>query len=633
MGFVKGQWRHVPVPEFRTTEEAIKYWNREEKRWNDGFDGMCGMYYKFLTQYKIINRVTGIISAPDYRAVDHEEVFPLIEQTLKDNRDLIAFTQRGFAKSTIFGGFVPLEVAIRYPNSTTIITADTMDNIKVTFEEKLKNQYDNLHPHIRPKMSASWPQFSNKTMPVIQFTEKVKNKNSVGWHNQGINSIIRGIDTEAQDGGGKVEGKGAKAVIIDEIFKKKFVASTLSKGMAIVTDRMRKKGSMFLVGSLSSATADGIKTAIELWDEADIRGINRLFVSAAKVNEEYAEYTEGGLLTGKYISVVDSNGKIDEAKGRECILKIRKALSKLADPNVLIEYILQFPLEVDELLSVHTESWWSPEIIAKQREQKKTVEVAIKNKDYTQCEMPSLVYRDREGNIKHEILENAKQAKIFLFRLPQPNTVYGFGSDPIPGTTENKDGSDWITGIKNFDTNQYDGYYVNRAYDLEPIIDHLILLQEWYNNAQNLIEKNASGAALAIYRQKNALHLLAKTPKRFRAKTNRGTEYSLNKDTNKTSLHQLVTSYVNANIYNIYSERFHKEFLDFPYKNTDYMSAMAMCEALHEDYNSKPVRASQPIVTNVRYVTDSQGRTRLSTDSSIPLNKDGSLDLQSLFKI
>jgi hypothetical protein len=630
MGFVKGQWRYVPVPNFRTKEEAVKYWIREEKRWIDGYDGMCGMFYKYLTQYKILNRTTGEIAPPDYRQVDHEEVFPLIEQTLSDNKDFLGFTQRGFAKSTIFGGFVPIETAIRFPNSTTIITADTMDNIKVVFEEKIKTQYEQLHDHIRPKMSAKWPAFSNKTMPVIQFQNKVRNKNGVGYISEGLGSIIRGIDTEAQDGGAKVEGKGAKLLLLDEIFKKKFAASTLSKGRALVRDGMRKKGSIFMVGSLSDASADGLSTAIKLWEDADKLGINKMFISSARVNTEYQLYDSNGNLTNNYVSVLNSNGKIDVEKGRECILNTRKELAKLSDPTILIEYILQYPLEVDELLSVNTDSWWSPEIIAKQREQRKIVEVAVKKKDYRECEMPSLVYRDRENNIKHEILENASQANVFLFRLPQPNTTYGFGSDPIPGTTQNKAGSDWITTIKNFDTNQYDGYLVSRAYDLEPIINQLILLQEWYNNAQNLIEKNTIGAALAIYRQKNALHLLAKTPKRFRAKTLRQVDFGLNKDANTSSLHQMVTSYVNANIYTIFSERFHKEFLDFPYKNTDYMSAMAMCEALHEDYNSKPVKTIPIQRQEMIIVTDAQGRRVKQMTGATPFTANGGWDFSQM---
>jgi hypothetical protein len=113
-------------------------------------------------------------------------------------------------------------------------------------------------------------------------------------------------------------------------------------------------------------------------------------------------------------------------------------------------------------------------------------------------------------------------------------------------------------------------------------------------------------------------------------------ERGLNKDKNTPELRQLLRSYVGNNIFKINLLRFFNEMLDFPFDNTDLMDAMAMAEALHEDYRrlEKGKAKTAPVQMPVRYVTGADGVRRMvigGGDNHI--GSDGTLDLSQFFGI
>ena len=63
-----------PVPIFKTTLEADRYWAEEKRRWREGYgDGyahICGMHYFYLTQGKLKDGSDGDIITPKYRDGD-----------------------------------------------------------------------------------------------------------------------------------------------------------------------------------------------------------------------------------------------------------------------------------------------------------------------------------------------------------------------------------------------------------------------------------------------------------------------------------------------------------------------------------------------------------------------------------
>jgi hypothetical protein len=383
-----------------------------------------------------------------------------------------------------------------------------------------------------------------------------------------------------------------------------------TRGAALVKEFMRKQGSLYYVGSLSDATAKGLKNALDMWQNAATYGIVPLFVDASWFNPYIPIYNEdGSLVNNKYVDVRDSNGYVDRVKAREALLNNRRILEKLPNKKAFMEECLQYPLDINELLDIATDSWWEEETVLMYKDQKQEVDLAVKHKNFNKCDQPAYVYPKPTGEMDIKFLEKREGAKYYIFELPVIGRTYGVGIDTIPFTTINDKGSDHVAAVKCFDTNQYVAYYAERTYDADDAARRTMYLQQLYNNAVALVEKNSIGALKTSYKHKGCMDMLAWCPRRFRAK-NAKPEKGLNKDKNTTELRLLVRDYVKSNMQDIWIDRFFGEFFNFPFENTDFMDAMAMAEALHEEYRTimhkRTIEEKFP-ATQISFTTNAKG--------------------------
>jgi len=638
VGFKSRKWKFAGIPDFKTSTEAAQYYSKEERYWNKGRFGLEGDYYKYLTQYQIRDRTTGEEFYPDYRQVDHEIIFPWIREVQKNCMDGMWITQRGAGKSTLITGYLPLETAISYPGCKVIMTADSVETTRTNFSEKLKVAYDGLHPNYRPSLAAEWPD-EKVEKQYVKFGKRKR-----GLKDEGLGSIIQSIETaHGPKSPNKLEGQGSKLVIVDEIYKHPYVSEIRSRGGPLTKRYQEKVGSMVFVGSLSDATAKGLKTANELWESAGTLGILPLFVDATWFNPLIQKYDDRGMLMpGQYVDVrIDGNGGLlDRKKAREAFLANRAVLERLPNKNVLLEYIMMYPLDLNELLDVSRETWWSDEEMLEMNSQKKVVSMAIKTQDYQKVDRPAVIYKDHRTDllkVDYDVFEGS--ARYWIFEEPYEGKNYGVGIDTIPFVTNNTEGSDHVAVVKCFDTNQYVAMYAERSYDANVIARNTITLQKYYNNAIALIEKNSIGALKTAYENVASINLLSFTPIRFRPKgwqRDRG----LNKDRNTPELRQLVRDYLfgraadDGMLKYMYLRRFFEEYMFFPFENTDLMDAMAMAEALHEDYRTltrhKNNEAKVP-ESKITYQTIN-GKRVMTKDGGGNISKDGTLDLSRFFK-
>jgi hypothetical protein len=440
-----------------------------------------------------------------------------------------------------------------------------------------------------------------------------------------------------------LEGQGSKLVLVDEIYKHPYVSEVRSRGGPLTKRYQEKVGSMIFVGSLSDATAKGLKTANELWDNAPTLGILPLFVDATWFNPLIQKYDSSGRLIPKgYVDVtIDGNkGRLDRKKAREAFLQNRLVLEKLANKSILLEYMMMYPLELSELLDVSKETWWSEEEVLEVNSQRKIVSMAVKTQDYEKCDRPAIIYKDRQSdllNLDYDVY--ADSARYFVVEEPIEGEVYGVGIDTIPFVTNNTDGSDHVAVVKRLSTDQYVAYYAERSSDSNIVARNTINLQRLYNNAIALVEKNSIGALKASYENLGCINMLAYTPVRFRPKGwNR--DIGCNKDKNTPELRQLVREYLfgrsddNGMLKYMFINRFFDEFLEFPFENTDLMDAMAMAEAYHEDYRNLMNRKSREIeVPKVKIIyRNVDGKRIMERVSSNNNQSDGTLDLSHLFR-
>jgi hypothetical protein len=267
------------------------------------------------------------------------------------------------------------------------------------------------------------------------------------------------------------------------------------------------------------------------------------------------------------------------------------------------------------------------------KDQKQEVDLAVKHKNFNKCDQPAYVYPKPTGEMDIKFLEKREGAKYYIFELPVIGRTYGVGIDTIPFTTINDKGSDHVAAVKCFDTNQYVAYYAERTYDADDAARRTMYLQQLYNNAVALVEKNSIGALKTSYKHKGCMDMLAWCPRRFRAK-NAKPEKGLNKDKNTTELRLLVRDYVKSNMQDIWIDRFFEEFFNFPFENTDFMDAMAMAEALHEEYRTimhkRTIEEKFP-ATQISFTTNAKGE-RVMVSGNGGVAKSGG-DFSHLFSM
>jgi hypothetical protein len=641
-----GRWKHkAPDYHLMSETEILRHFEREQKRYDKGFMGLDGDYYMYLTQFQIRHRSSGEMSYPDDMEVYREIVFPHLKEVEKKNADSMWITQRGAGKSTVVTGFLPLKTAIKFPGSKTIMTSESADTTRTNFSEKLKVAWEGMHPLFRPSLIDGRFPNEKDDKQYVKFGRRGGNNKS----DTGSGSIIQSIETaQSPKSPTKLEGQGAKTVILDELFKHPYVADVRSKADPLVKFFSKKVGSIYYVGSLSDATAKGRENAVDLWTNARSYGIMPLFVDATWFNKEIEIYDdEGYKVLGKTVDVSRKNGSIDRAKAREAILRNRKALEKLPNKKPLMEYIMMYPLDINELMDITTDSWWMDDEVLMYKNQKKKIDEAKVKNDYSFIDRPATLYYENpefaetqdKVNISYDV--KREHAKFFIFEPPQYADLqgktpknYGVGIDTIPGNSEKEEGSDHVALVKCFDTNQYVAYYAERSNDMDRLAKMTIMLQRLYFDAPALVERNSLGALKLAYEHMGCMRLLAKNPKRFRPKGQKHIELGLHKGNNTAELRQMLRGYIGDNIYNMHLLRFFEEFLLFPFENTDLMDAMAMSEALHEDYKriisrNELQQQMNPVVT--RYVTGRDGVRRLEASRSA-IQPDGTLDLLSLMK-
>lgn len=651
MPFVKGKfgkavWKHEAPRNYVTKEEAIKDLIRREKRWEKGHDGLDGDHYMYLTEFGIRDRVLGQRIPVDFRPADAEMIFPWLKRVEEGPKDGLWFTQRGAGKSTLMSGFLPMRTAIKFPGSLQIMTSEAVSTTITNFQDKLKPIYESMHPEFRPTLKSSWPT-EKEDNQIVEFGIRKRGK-----IDEGSGSVIKSIETaQGPKSPAKLEGQGVIKYYVDELFKHPFPDDVFSRGGPLTKTYMKKVGCAYFFGSLSDKNARGREKAVEMIKNAGTLGIEFLFMDATWVNPEIEQYDDrGNLMSGKdaYINCLDENGYIDRKKARKAIERNYGILEKNAAPKFALEYKLKYPLELDTMLDLATSDYWTPEEIECANAQKTVLYIAKKEENFNLVDQPALVYRanpsadfrKEKPDIRIKYGTPREQSKFFIFEEFIAGRQYGMGTDTIPFNTPSETGSDSASVVKCFDTNQLVAAYIDRSYDARYVSNNCINLQLLYSDQNsfclNLVEMNSIGAMKTAYESMGLVKFLAQTPLRFRPKTPSGfMQLGLNKDRNAAELTQAVRDYTVGNMDIINFWRFFEEFYGFPLKNSDFMSAMAMVEMLHEDYRTLKTakdHMNRPLPNTTQYGWNDQGQRVLKSIKDNGIRRDGSLDLRDIFK-
>lgn len=598
------------LPVFRTTYENESYWAEEHRRWIEGYAGLTGRQYCYITVGKL-QTIEGSHIRPDWRDGD-EFVFQEDELARKHYEDTLIVKRREFGLTSIFGGFEPLYNSLVTPGCVNLLTSADSERVKNLFSDKVMVMYENLHDDIRPT------RLYERVAGLLRFG--IRDKKDKKGKIQGNSSQIICRETADNDTAAKsFEAYRAMYAFLDELFLHPRANIVRNSAQASLSKGFVKRGHMVIGGSCgydNVKDADNAKKGAvlgeQLWRDSEALGIKTIFLPATLCISEAPEYDKNGKPTGKILNFC-INGHSNEAAAKEWVLRRRDQLEKAKDKSAFLNFCKQYPLTIDEVFEINRQGVFPKEIYENLATAQKEINEGANAVFQTD------LYRDFDNTIK---TRPNKNGKFFILTPPQTNGEYIAGQDPIPfNEADINDGSDQVITIKERFSETYVAAYCERSLDADVVVNNAILLQEWYKSknypqgAPCNLEMNHGGVTKRIYEESGKSHLLSNRP------THLGIEYEDKrikkgwKAGGKTSdrVNKYLVQYLLKHAAKMRFQRGIDELKRFPEGNNDFVDAMRSCEMLDAELTEIGKKYSYQPNTNrwVRYVTrDENGKTK-----------------------
>jgi hypothetical protein len=549
-----------------TQKEKELWWGKEKEYWVEGRFGLVGPHYYSLTQ-GFVKDARGFKKRPIWRDID-DLIYNGYLEARRTNHDLFITKRREVGLSFIFGGIIPMWIAMTNPGSTSLITSADKKRLEALFKDKLRVVYDEFDDYARPGI------VSTRQEGYLHLGRRDTKTGRV----TGLDSQI--ITKETVDTPTAFEAYRAMHVFIDECMLHPKADKVYKSAQASTKSGFVKVAPIVIGGSAGEATSIGQKLAKTLWENAEELKILTLFLPGNQGIMEAPELDKNGKETGKILNFCP-NGHSDEKAATEWIMKTRETLDKLEDKSYLNSFIKQYPLEINEVFSVAGHGAFPKHIMTKLDNQERIILSTRPPIDRSYLNL------DYDGTIKKKA---DITSQMFFLEEPRDGHTYIAGIDPIPFNSKNMgDGSKQGIVIKDIDTNRYVAHYAERDSDPDIIVKNMILMQEYYNNAIAMIEINRGGVVKQKYKDAGKLHLLAKKPiflgKGF-FKDDDSIGYYKNDITAERGNTYLI-DYLNAYCDDIWFIDLIGDLKNYLIENTDLADAMVACEIMHKNIVKK----------------------------------------------
>lgn len=517
--------RYAPMftyapPTFTNKKEAMAYREQEVQRWYEGYNGLDGWHYKWLTQYRMKDGV-GRIIRPVWRDGDHYIVFKTLKDAMERGDDKFTLKRREFGLSSIDGGFVPIEVAIRNPGCVIKLTSADEDRVKNLMQEKVEVMASNIFSDAELQWKKVSGTSGNLFRPKISYT--TTDMNLTIDFGEGIRSTIQGVQTsKGIKSSKKMEGPRLAYAFIDEFFLHEFASRVRLSADAARNVGLSRAGIISLGGSAGDSTEDGARAAQDLWYNHDKYNMQILFLPGTLCIEKADEIDDRGVKTGRTISFM-VNGYSLQQEAYEWIGKVRKTLNSLVDKTAYWQFVKQYPLHVEEVFETTSNNIWDASEKQRFEAQKKLIFVSPKA-----TSLPKALMLNEFGAVE---MRDSVSSPVKIIHPPKQGFNYVVGVDPIPiiTRTENDKASEYAAAIKCIEENVYCGYYMERSKDSSRLARQTYLLQKLYNNAPAMIERNRADAIFDEYRRNGWWDMLAWEPLPMRSSNAKTSEKGYSK--------------------------------------------------------------------------------------------------------
>jgi hypothetical protein len=576
--FVYDEWfSKYGLSPLASMKEKDIWWAQERVFWIEGRFGLTGPHYFALTQ-GWVKDARGFKKRPLWRDID-ELIYEGYMEARRTNHDLFVTKRREVGLSFIFGGIIPMWIAMTNPGSTSLITSADKKRLEALFKDKTRVVYDEFEEYARPGI------VSTRQEGYLHLGRRDAKTGSV----TGLDSQI--ITKETVETPTAFEAYRAMHIFIDECMLHPKADKVYKSAQASTKSGFVKVAPIVIGGSAGEATSIGQKLAKTLWDNAEALKILTIFLPGYQGIMEAPELDENGKETGKILNFCP-NGYSDEKAATDWIMQTRGVLDSMEDKSYLNSFIKQYPLDIQEVFSVSGQGAFPRSIMDKLDTQERMILASRPPIDR------SVLHRNYDGTIIKRPVNNSP---MYFLEDPQEGHTYIAGIDPIPFNSKNMgDGSKQAIAIKDIDTNRYVAYYAERDTDPDAIVNNMILLQEYYNNAIAMIEINRGGVVKQKYKDSGKLNLLAKKPiflgKGF-WKDDDSIGYYKN-DVTAERGNSYMIDYLNSYSNDIWFIEIIQELKNYLIENTDVVDAMVACEILHKNIIRKfEVKKPQALTT------------------------------------
>jgi len=570
-------YKFVPTPVFMNPYDEQKYWDEENRRWREGFNGLTGKHYFYLSQCKIKSGTDGSLIRPVFRDVDMW-VFEAIDKAISMQYDLGVIKRREFGLTSIGAGCLPNYFMRLYPGSTSIITSCDKPRIFAAFNDKTAIVYDNLYDKIRPKEVNR-----NQTKDHVYLKTKMKVRNTEG------ELEVRESEIYCSETVMKPSAFSSKRCIYgfyDEFPLHEKREELIASSNACFMQGTERTGFLLWGGTVEH----GIKNETL----SELRGI----VADSKNSKTLIMFIEAWMGLKKFMS---PNGWSDKEAGTRWVEQELERLDKLESKTQYLAFKKNYPLRIEDSLEMSDEGMFPPEVVAKINEQQKRI----------MNEPPPVANYDIESGLA----KPSPKGKFVILSHPQKGYTYIAGTDPIPFANNNiNDGSDYAMAIKCRETDTYVAYYAERNMNSDIVVMNSIKLQDYFCGAKTMLERNVGGVVLEKYKDFGRIDLLADKPSSLGIKFSDAkiTKGYYKNDKMAQRGNELLIKYLLHHADTIFFKRMLDELGDYLVKNTDLIDAVLACEI----YDANIVRKNAKAVAvrtekEIPYVIrDSNGVTR-----------------------
>ena len=594
----KPPYIYTPPPDFTKLSQYEKdsYIAQEVERWVEGYNGLTGMHYFYLSQCKIQKGTSGDVIRPKYRDVD-DWIFQEIEDCVKKELTLGVLKRREIGLTSIGAGCLPMYFIMTNPGCKIGLTSCDNDRVAAMFTDKTAIVYDSMSGLFRPKEKR---RNQTKTSSYLAIDIPIINEER---EKEVRTSIINCTETTVNPK--SFSGNRLRYAFFDEFPLHPKREDLLGSSEACFREGHEKTGFLLWGGTVENGIPADSLSALQNIYKDQVNLSTRIFV------------VEGWM--GMFM---DEAGHSDKEKGLEYIEKELEKRAKAESKRAYLDFRANYPRNINDIFDAGARSVLSEDVMQN---------LSLR-KIYLR-ENPPLVRRfdlyERDNGMV-EAVENQLSGTWEILELPEPTHTYIAGNDPIPYNNEEKmqekDRSKDCVVIKDLNTQSYIAKMIVRSHDNEYVNRQKMLGLRYYNNAKMNVERNAGAVTIKDIKRMGGADLLAREPKVLRSKSAKTIEIGWTRQGHTQNIaYGCYVEYLKQHHDKIYFMSIIESAETFLLKdNDDELDAMLSCELLQRDISDRQrIVYGKKVVKKIPYRTIENGKAVIKFQEILEESVDG----------